>query len=525
MTRVTTLLERAAIALLALCAVLLALMGLAASVSTLPSNEGRTVSPAVSDSDDTRLGRRLAPQVAAHPGVAGIHSLADPLDAFAARVQLAAAAERTIDVQYYIWKGDISGTMLLDALRAAAERGVRVRMLLDDNGTTGLDPVLAALDRHPRIEVRLFNPFVNRTTRLIGYIGDFRRSNRRMHNKSFTVDGQVTIVGGRNIGDAYFAAGDGPVYADLDVMAIGPVVADVSADFDRYWASASSYPVDRILPAVAPEALDRFAAEAKRERSEPLAQAYLARLRGSTLVADLAEGRLDITWAPTRMVSDDPAKGLGQAAPEDSLAAQLAEIIGRPQRQVDLVSAYFVPTDAGVDAFVRMTARGVAVTILTNSLQATDVAVVHAGYAKHRRRLLKGGVTLYEMRRLGPEGLDREAIGASGSSASSLHAKTFSVDDERVFIGSFNFDPRSVNLNTELGFVIESRELAEAIHSGIARRLPDVAWRVELTEDDRLRWVSGRADEPEWLDTEPGAPVWRRACVWLLSWLPIDWML
>src|SRR5690606_3055142 len=175
----------------------------------------------------------------------------------------------------------------------------------------------------------------------------------RMHNKSFTVDGQVTIVGGRNIGDAYFAAGDGPVYADLDVMAIGPVVADVSADFDRYWASASSYPVDRILPAVAPEALDRFAAEAKRERSEPLAQAYLARLRGSTLVADLAEGRLDITWAPTRMVSDDPAKGLGQAAPEDSLAAQLAEIIGRPQRQVDLVSAYFVPTDAGVDAFVR----------------------------------------------------------------------------------------------------------------------------------------------------------------------------
>jgi putative cardiolipin synthase len=508
---------------LALLAVRLATVGLAAGCSTLPPIEGRTESSALADTADTRLGRAIASQVAAHPGMSGIHPLADPLDAFAARALLADAAERSIDVQYYIWQGDISGLLLLDRLRAAAERGVRVRMLLDDNGTSGLDAILAAFDRHPGIEVRLFNPFANRTSRLAGYLGDFRRANRRMHNKSFTVDNQATIVGGRNIGDAYFAAGTGPVYADLDVLAVGPITAEVSTDFDRYWASGSSYPVAWLLPAAEPDALAGFAAEAKQLRESPAARDYRERLASSSLVKSLAGGALDLTWAPTRMVSDDPAKGLGEVKREDSMAAQLAEAIGEPQRRLDLVSAYFVPTDAGVDAFTRMASRGVSVTILTNALEATDVAVVHAGYAKHRRRLLAGGVSLYEMRRLSPKGLEK-AIGSSGSSASSLHAKTFLVDEERLFVGSFNFDPRSIHLNTELGFVIASATLTKAIQSSIARRLPEIAWRVELGEDGELRWVSGLPGEGR-RDTEPGASAWRRLGVWLLSWLPIDWML
>ncbi len=516
--------RRALTGLLAVLAMMLVVVGLAAGCSSLPSLEGRTESHALTDTADTRLGRAISPQVAAHPGVSGILALSDPLDAFAARARLADIAERSIDVQYYIWQRDSSGLLLLDQLRAAADRGVRVRMLLDDNGTTGLDEDLAALDRHPGIEVRLFNPFANRRFRLVGYVGDFRRANRRMHNKSFTVDNQATIVGGRNIGDAYFAAGTGPVYADLDLLAVGPITPEVSADFDRYWASGSAYPVARLLPAAEPDALARFAAEVKRLRESPEARNYRERLASSSLVQSLAGGALDFTWAPTRMVSDDPAKGLGKAKREDSMAAQLGEAIGEPQRLLDLVSAYFVPTDAGVDAFTRLAARGVAVTILTNALEATDVAVVHAGYAKHRKRLLAGGVSLYEMRRLSPEGLEEKAIGSSGSSASSLHAKTFLVDEERLFVGSFNFDPRSINLNTELGFVIESAGLTKAIRSGIAGRLPELAWRVELGEDGELSWVSGQPGEGK-RDTEPGVSAWRRLGVWLLSWLPIDWML
>lgn len=519
------LVRRALLGLGALVAVLLAAAGLASGCSQLPPLEGRTESRALADTGDTRLGRTLAPLVAAHPGVSGVLPLADPLDAFAARALLADAAERSIDVQYYIWKGDTSGRLLLDRLRAAADRGVRVRMLLDDNGTSGLDDILSAFDRHPRIEVRLFNPFANRRLRLLGYLGDFGRLNRRMHNKAFIVDNQASVVGGRNIGDAYFAAGTGPVFADLDVLAVGPITPEVSDDFDRYWASASAYPVAGLLPPAPPEALEQFAAAVQALRASPGAQDYLGRLRSSALVASLADGGLEFDWAPTRMVSDDPAKGLGDATPEASLMAQLVRAIGRPERELELVSAYFVPTDAGVEAFTRLAARGVAVTILTNSLEATDVAVVHAGYAKHRRELLEGGVALYEMRRLGPEGLDREVIGASGGSASSLHAKTFTVDGERVFVGSFNFDPRSLHLNTELGFVIESPALATSIHDGIVRRLPELAWRVTLDADGNLAWESGRDGERTRVTTEPGASAWRRLGVWLLSWLPIDWML
>ena len=211
----------------------------------MPSLADRSVSAALRDTSDTRLGRGIEPLVALHPSEAGIYGLADARDAFAVRMLLAQTAEKSLDLQYYIWRGDLTGTLLFDALRAAGDRGVRVRLLLDDNGTPGLDARLAALDAHPNIEVRLFNPFVIRSPRAIGYLTDFFRLNRRMHNKSFTADNQATVIGGRNVGDEYFdAVGEGALdFADLDVLAVGPVVRDVSSDFDRYWASESAYPV------------------------------------------------------------------------------------------------------------------------------------------------------------------------------------------------------------------------------------------------------------------------------------------
>ncbi|MCQ4309314.1 phospholipase D family protein [Pseudomonas stutzeri] len=494
---------------------------------TLPDLDGRIASSALSQGEgtDTALGRAISPRGQAHPGKTGIHALIDPHDAVAARALLARGAEKTLDVQYYIWRGDITGTLLFDELRAAAERGVRVRLLLDDNGTAGLDAELAALDSHPNIEIRLFNPFVIRTPKAIGYLTDFMRANRRMHNKSFTADNQATIIGGRNVGDEYFGATDGVLFADLDVLAIGSVVADVSSDFDRYWASDSSYPIDLILPEAGAQQLQQFADAAASMASAPAATEYVRAIRDSAFIAHLLRGDLAFEWAATRMVSDDPAKGLGQAEPDGLLTHQLGEILGEPQGHIELVSPYFVPTAAGTEAFVQMAERGVQIRVLTNSLAATDVAAVHAGYAKRRKDLLEAGIRLYELRRTSPKNDHIEGRGPFGSSASSLHAKTFAVDQTRVFVGSFNFDPRSANLNTELGFVIESPSMALAIEQAFDKTIPASSYEVRLNESAELYWLEQRDGQQLRHDSEPETSVWKRAVVSFLSSLPIEWML
>ncbi|OZI29213.1 hypothetical protein CEG14_21565 [Bordetella genomosp. 1] len=509
-----------------LAAALVLCAGLLAGCA-LPSQENRSVTHAL-DADqarDTPLGRAIAPLADQHPGDAGIHALAQAQDAFAARMLLAHAATRTLDVQYYIWHGDMTGTMLLEALHLAADRGVRVRLLLDDNGTSGLDAVLAALAEHPHIEVRLFNPFVVRRPKFIGYLTDFSRLNRRMHNKSFTADNQATIIGGRNIGDEYFGATDDVLFADLDVLAIGPVVHDVSADFDRYWNSESAYPVERLVPAAAPDALERLAREAGAIQADPRASAYALALRDSAFIRKLMASELEFEWAPTRMVSDDPAKVLDRAPPEASVAHQLENIIGVPETVLDLVSPYFVPTESGTRALGEIAQRGVKVRVLTNALEATDVAVVHSGYAKRRRDLLKAGIELWEMRAGANEPERSKGLGPFGSSGSSLHAKTFAVDDRRVFVGSFNFDPRSANLNTELGFVIDSPLLARRIDEVFLEGIPRTAYRVCLDERDRLYWLEQRDGKTLRHDTEPGTTWWQRTSVWFISLLPIEHLL
>ncbi|MDB5823129.1 MAG: phospholipase D/Transphosphatidylase [Herminiimonas sp.] len=500
-------------------------LGLTAGCDSLPPLESRPASTADLNTGDTRLGRAIAPRVSAHPGASGIYSLPDARDAFAARALLAQAAERTLDVQYYIWHKDMTGTMLFAALRKAADRGVRVRLLLDDNNTSGLDPTLAALNAHPNIEIRLFNPFVIRRPRAIGYITDFSRANRRMHNKSFTADSQATIIGGRNVGDEYFGATDQVLFADLDVLAIGPVVQEVSVDFDRYWNSQSSYPVDRLLPPANPLVMEELSAAALEIERSPGAVAYTSALRSSSFVRDLLLGNLPLEWAPTRMVSDDPAKGLGAARPGALMRDKLRQIIGEPVAELDLVSPYFVPTSAGVDAFVALAAKGVKIKVLTNALEATDVPAVHAGYAKRRKPLLKAGVSLYELRRLSPITTIRMRAGRKGSSSSSLHGKTFSVDRSRVFIGSFNFDPRSAELNTEKGFIIDSPALAQRIGAVFESRIPQDAYEVQLSDTGQLYWVERRGRDVWRHDVEPGTCFWQRASVWFISMLPIEWLL
>lgn len=502
-------------------------LSLSTGCGTLPSLSERTPSGGLpaAEAASTALGRATQPHVDAHPGLTGLLTLGDARDAFAKRMLLTRAAERTLDIQYYIWRNDMTGTLLLEALHLSADRGVRVRLLLDDNGTAGLDEELMALDLHPNIEVRLFNPFRIRSPKWIGFVTDFSRVNRRMHNKSFTADNQATIIGGRNVGDEYFGAANGLLFADLDVLAVGPVVQDVTADFDRYWASASSYPVALILPAVSVDRLDALAAQASRVEIDPDAAAFMQAMNQTPLIERLAQGELTLYWAPTRMISDDPAKGLVAQPRETLVLHEISDVVGSASDRIDLVSPYFVPAVKGTEALRRYAAAGVKVRVLTNALEATDVAPVHGGYARRRKDLLRGGVVLYEMRR--PAGaLDVvEHAGPFGSSGSSLHAKTFSVDRSRVFIGSFNFDPRSAHLNTELGFIIESESLASRIDDSFQEIIPLNAYAVHLDDDGRLYWIEQRDGGQIRHDVEPNAGLLERFGVWILSLLPIEWLL
>ena len=506
----------------------------------LPALEPRTRSSAISARNNGPLAHGAGRLAADHPGLSGVHLLNDGRSAFAARIALARSAAHTLDVQYYIWKGDLSGSLLLDELRAAAARGVRVRLLLDDNGIAGLDEPLAVFDRQPNAEVRIYNPFTIRKPKPIGYLADFPRLNRRMHNKSFTADGVATVIGGRNVGDEYFAARDDGLFADLDLLAIGPAAADVERQFDTYWNSASAYPAERILPHVPPQRIAAISGAAEVAARNPQAQAYLQAVEQLPIVEQLKSATLEFEWARVTMVSDDPGKTLGRAKKDQTLWARLTQALGVPRHSLDLVSGYFVPTAAGVATLGRLAREGKEVRVLTNAFESTDVGIVHSGYAGRRKALLEAGVKLFEMRSaatandmpgtrmLGSGSGSGSSTGVGPvlrSSASMLHAKTFAVDGQRIFVGSFNFDPRSMHLNTELGFLIDSPTLAQNMARAFAEQVPARSYQVMLTPTGSLQWIEHRNGEIVHHDIEPGTSWHTRTATRLLSHLPIEWLL
>ncbi|HUP05747.1 MAG TPA: phospholipase D family protein [Caldimonas sp.] len=497
-----------------------------AACSTLPPGVERTESRAYVDTSATRLGQSVAPRVAAHPGLTGVFPVPVGREAFAARVLLARAAERSLDVQYFIWHADTSGSMLARALWGAAERGVRVRMLIDDANTQGEDDVIATLASHAHIEVRLFNPFANRAWRAGDWAMDFSRVNRRMHNKSFTADNQVAVVGGRNIGDEYLGADSAVAFTDLDVLLAGAAVQSVSAEFDAYWNSASAYPARAVVPPATPETVTSMLERWERRIASPEARAYVDAVAATPIVPGILTGTLAFDWVPARVIHDDPAKVLHPPDRADlRMAPRLAEALGQPVAEVDLVSPYFVPTEEGTAALVALADRGVKVRVLTNSLEATDVPPVYASYSKYREELLRHGVRLFELKRsaepAGSTGEERET-----RSAAALHAKTFAVDRKRIFVGSFNLDPRSARLNTEMGVVLESATLASRLAHAFDDEVPRLAYEVRLgPEDQRLQWVEQAASGVVIHVTTPGTSPLRRFWIGFLSVLPIEWLL
>ena len=500
--------------------------------ASLPSDYPRSHSKAMQDTDHTRLGRAIAPRVAENPSVSGFYPLGNGIDAFVARLAFAQAAQRTLDVQYYLFHNDATGLLLAAYLVDAADRGVRVRLLLDDMDMGGRDAGLAAIAQHPNIEIRLFNPFPSRTMRYLNFLSHFGMVTRRMHNKSFIADNQVAIVGGRNIGDEYFEAAEGTNFGDMDVLGIGPIVRDVSDAFDLYWNSELAYPADVLGEPGDPELL-RVARERLAEEIEGLqSSAYGQRLRESNLAQRLTEGDIAFHWGPAWLLYDLPEKI--STDPDDSsthLGPELINLIASVETDLIAISPYFVPGKKGADLLRSMVERGVRVTILTNSLATTDVPAVHAGYARYRKTLVEAGVELYEMR---PSAHAQEHDSyRMGESQASLHSKTLVFDRKRVLVGSMNLDPRSHLLNTEMGILIDSAELAGRVAKWREEALPDIAWRLELEavaaphvppgQEQRLVWIDGEGGrEVRIYERDPEASPWARLQAFVLGLLPIE---
>jgi putative cardiolipin synthase len=479
----------------------------------------RTPSYALSDPGGTRLHDSLKPLLASHPGQSGFLTLATGEEAFISRLRLVAAAQKTLDLQYYIWHEDLTGSTLHNQLLAAADRGVRVRVLQDDLNTAGMDDTLRKLDAHDNIEVRLFNPFANREHRADDMVTDAKRINHRMHNKTLTADAIATVFGGRNIGDEYFGANTEVMFGDMDALAVGPIAGDVSSQFDLYWNSDWAYPISAFFPGenISSEQMAAFRKDSDARLAEATQSRYADALKEFDLLREDSIADLDFAWSEWVLAYDHPSKvKTKEVAAETHLFPTLVKGVAGTERDLLIVSPYFVPGEELTAALVGLVKRGVRVRILTNSLLSNDVAAVHAGYMPYREELVAGGVELYELRADAGRkvGVTGEEV---GTEKTSLHAKFFVIDEETLWVGSYNLDGRSTIFNTELGAFFDSPEVARTMSGEFDKDLLNYAFRVGLDDDGVLYWVTVRDGEQERLDVEPDTDWWDRVTTGVMS--------
>lgn len=512
------------------CIGLAALLALAGCAPTLNLDAARTPSYATSIQTPGPLKSQLAQHLPA--GQSGFHLLTEGKAALAARLALAQHATRTLDVQYYLFHNDTTGKLVASALLAAAERGVRVRLLIDDIDTADKEVGLATLNAHPNIQIRLFNPFHTRSANMFvrGWqaLNDSVRLNRRMHNKVFIADNQLGITGGRNIGDEYFDAHDAFTFVDLDVLAAGAIVEKMSQAFDQYWNNHSAVPASALPVAKGEIQLQRTARFLQQHRAKRLSGESGAALIAADPLPKLLSGKTPWNIARADLIVDPPEKVLNPDQLTSTLmVGQLAGLWVDPTRRALIVSPYFVPGPFGMAYFRYWRHQGVQIDVLTNAYGASDVPVVHAGYANYRIPLLEAGISLYELKPVAePTGGRLRDLG-SGSSRASLHAKTFVFDDEHVFVGSFNFDPRSALLNTEMGLVIHSRELARQVTALVEDAMrPERSYQPRLVAEKnqpaRLQWRDIYQGTERLSDLEPDTTSVQRGLLRVLQALPIE---
>ncbi len=481
--------------------------------ATVNFNYQKDETYAFTNTDNTYLGRHLKEEVSQHPnGYSGFYLLNSGIEALSARLLMAERAERSIDAQYYLIENDITGNAFIASLLRAADRGIRVRLLIDDMFTDGYDAGMLGLDSHPNFEIRVFNPFANRTFRYLGALTSFTRINRRMHNKSFTVDNQLTIFGGRNIGDAYFNADENATFYDLDVAAVGPVVNNISSMFDEYWNHERAAP----LPAFIKKTTDTDAQLARirvalEKRHKQITNTKYARAVKDTYLELVEEDSSIFTWADYKLIYDSPDKSFkSKASQSKSIITPIRNSLLNAQNEIIIASPYFVPLKSGIEVISKLQKRGVNVTIITNSHAATNQSLVQAGYAPARKPLLKNGIKIYEVK---PTIADTGIELTDFSSAKvTLHTKAYIVDRKELFIGSFNFDPRSAYINTELGVIIHSPKLASYMAEKVNEALPDASYELFLNDEGKLRWREINAGQEVIFHTDP-LTTWRERMV------------
>ncbi len=514
-----------------------------AGCASLPpgSDYPKTASTALVRPEQSRIGQQLAAGKALHPGTSGFKLLPVGIDSFLLRMEMAQAATRTLDVEYFLIQSDDTGQLLIEALLEAADRGVRVRVLLDDAGSFGRDAQIRTLAGYPNVELRLFNPFAYRGAvdflHVAEYAGDAGRLNYRMHNKLIVVDNEIGIVGGRNVGDEYFQGGRDFEFGDYDVITAGPIVNQVSKSFDAFWNSPMAIPIEALAEGK-PSAEDLVAYRgvlATHHAKMIEADApYMRRLTAGEPLAAMLSGQSSLVWAKAEVVYDSPEKAKVEDGEQGGrlLRKRLGEVAKQVKTELIIVSPYLVPGPGGMKFLGDLRERDVKVRILTNSLASTDMSIVHSGYQAYRVPLLEMGVELYEVRPIPGAPIDeRHQLKSPSSGRYALHAKVFVFDRERVFVGSMNLDQRSLHINTEIGLIIDSPELARQIAARFAEiAQPTNSYVLLLDKPDgigrrNVMWQTLEDGKPVEYHTEPAVTFWQRLKVDMYSFLPLDELL
>ena len=496
---------------------LLSLVGLSGGCATVSFDQPKSHSVAFTHTGDTVLGKSVTNWVALNQGLSGFYPLDQGMDALGVRLRLAELAEKSIDLQYFLMKDDTAGAVMTNALLKAAVQGVRIRFLIDDVFTTFPDRYFLLLDQHPNIEIRIFNPVSRSGISTLNFIGQFSQANRRMHNKSFTVDNSISVVGGRNIADEYFELKTDAVFVDFDVLALGPIAVDISKSFDEYWNHSRAVPISQFVKSREKENLETIHADITDELNTIYDTVY-ERALNSRLLQDLITGRQSLFAAPARVLADNPDKLINKINEAHmQLANDLHEVVLSAEKEIIFISPYYVPGDDGVQLVRDLVANGVRVVIITNSLASTNHLAVHSAYARYRKDVIRAGAELYEAH----ANAAREIRGGEdGPEVLTLHSKAIFIDRKQMFVGSLNLDPRSIDINAEMGLLIDSEAMVGSLNQSIDDDLATFTYRVRENDKGKLEWHS-RFDNREVIETkEPLTGWWLRFKAWFMNIAP-----
>ena len=492
--------------------------------STITDNYIKVPSSAYKNYSTTKIAHLFEKEARKHPGKSGFKLIPYGQDAFTARIAMARLAQKSLDLQYYLWKSDRVGLLLANEALNAADRGVKVRILLDDIEQSGRDDIVAAMDAHPNIQIRIFNPFAHRNSHLLDFIGDFDRVNHRMHNKTIVIDNALVIIGGRNIGDHYFAVGEHTNFRDLDIAAAGPVVRQISTVYDHFWNGKWSVPINALTKRTYTQKDLLRIQEMMKQKISKLDFPYPLDQDVKTLKREMIQIRDSFIWAKGLYVWDEPDNMQIKVDKQtNTMIQQLEERVRSVKKSLHIESAYFVPRPLGMNALKRLHKRGVKVQIMTNSLASNDVVPAHAGYAGYRKELLQAGVQLYEFR---PDAGANKVVNQqliTSTINTGLHTKAMVFDSNAVFVGSFNLDPRSAAINTEGGLYIESPKIAREVLAYMSGGVdPKSSYKVMMNSEGKLIWVTETDGKKVLYHSEPEADGWKRFQSGFIEMLPIE---